>query len=205
MRSFAAILRRNRSFLWTATLLLFGSSVLGYMFHDEVKPLVDEALKQLAEIAQSLQSDPSYLNTFLTIFWNNLRATFIMLVTGFIFGVFPVFSLLLNGFMLGYVLYDAATQYDVHPFTLFVTQILPHGVLEFPAIIIAAGFGMKFGWLVLRGLGSIFSEQIRVSVGKQFREAFRQLPIVLLGIVVLLVFAAAIEAGLITLAQNQVQ
>lgn len=205
MRSFTAILNRNKSFLWTAALLLFGSSVLGYMFHDQVKPLVDEALKQLADIAQSLQSNPSYMNTFFTIFWNNLRATFIMLVTGFLFGIFPAFSLLLNGFMLGFVLHDAAAQYDVHPFALFVSQILPHGVLEFPAIIIAAGFGLKFGWLTLRGIGSIFSEQVRVSVGKQFREAFRQLPLVFLGIVVLLVLAAAIEAGLITLAQSQLE
>lgn len=204
MRSFATILKKNQLFLWLATFLLFGSSVLGYIFHDEVEPLVTEALKQLEAIAESIQSDLSYWNVFLTIFWNNLRATFVMLLTGFLFGVFPAFSLLLNGFMLGFVLYEAAIQHDIHPLTLFVTQILPHGVLEFPAIIIAAGFGMKLGWLILRGLGSMFSEQIRVNVGKQFVSIFRQLPIVFLGVVVLLVFAAMIESALIMLVQSQV-
>lgn len=201
MRVFMMALKKNQLFLWIAAFLLFGSSVLGYVFHNEVKPLVDEALKQLASIAESLQNDPSYLNTFLTIFLNNLRATFVMLISGFLFGIFPIFSLLLNGFMLGFVLQEAATQYDVHPFTLFVSQILPHGVLEFPAIIIAAGLGLKYGWLIFRGMGSVFSESIRVNVGKQFREVFRQTPIVFLGIVILLVFAAAIEAALIVLAQ----
>lgn len=203
MRLFMLALKKNQLFLWVATLLLFGSSVLGYVYHDEVKPLVDEALKQLAGIAESLQNDPSYLNTFLTIFLNNLRATFIMLITGFLFGIFPMFSLLLNGFMLGFVLQEAASQYDVHPLTLFVSQILPHGVLEFPAIIIAAGFGLKFGWLIFRGMGSVFSESIRIDVGRQFRDVFRQIPIVFLGIVILLVFAALIEAGLIVLTLDQ--
>lgn len=203
MRYFINILKQNQSFLWTATVLLFGSGVLGYAFHDEVKPVVEVALQQLEEIAASLQSEPGYWNAFVTIFFNNLRATFVMLAAGFFFGIFPAFSLVLNGFMLGYVLYDAATQYDIHPLALFVQQILPHGVLEFPAIIIAAGFGLKFGWLVIRGLGSIWSEKIRISVGQQFRQSFRQLPVVFLGIVLLLLFAAAIEAGLITLVQSQ--
>lgn len=204
MRVFVIILKRNQVFLWTAATLLFVSSVFGYMFHDEVRPAVEEALKQLEGIAESLQQDPSYWNTFITIFWNNLRATFVMLTAGFFFGVFPMFALLLNGFMLGYVLYDAADQFDIHPFTLFVQQILPHGILEFPAIIIAAGFGLKFGWLAIRGIASIWSSTLRTSLRRQFGESIRQLPVVLTGIILLLLFAAGIEAGLITLVQNQV-
>lgn len=204
MRTFVIALKRNQVFLWTAAILLFASSVFGYMFHDEVKPVVEEALQQLKGIAETLQQDPSYWNTFITIFWNNLRATFVMLAAGFFFGVFPMFALLLNGFMLGYVLYDAADQYGIHPLTLFVQQILPHGILEFPAIIIASGFGLKFGWLAIRGIISIGSATARIRIRRQFGESIRQLPAVLMGIVVLLLFAAVIEAGLITLVQNQI-
>lgn len=201
MRSFVNILKQNRVFLWMAAILLFGSSVLGYVFHNEIQPFVQLALEQLEELAQSLQMEPGYWNAFSTIFLNNLQASIVMLATGFFFGIFPAFALVLNGFMLGYVLYEAAEQYGIHPLLLFVQQILPHGVLEFPAIIIAAGFGLKFGWLIVRGIGSIWSEKARIRAGRQFRQSFRHMPVVLLGIVVLLFFAAVIEAGLITLAQ----
>lgn len=203
MRTFVKILRENQPYLWTAAVLLFGSSVLGYVYHDEVKPLVMEALERIEGIVQSLEENPTYWNTFSMIFLNNLQATFVMLLSGFFFAIFPTFSLLLNGFMLGYVLYDAALQYDVHPLRLFVLQILPHGVMEFPAIIIAGGFGLKFGWLVIRGIGAIWNKRGRKKVGKQFRRSFRQLPLVFFGIIVLLLLAALIESGLIMFVQGQ--
>lgn len=204
MKTFGNILKQDQAYLWIAAILLFGSSVLGYLFHDAVQPLVENALKQLQGVVEDIQQDPTYWNIFLTIFLNNLRASFIMIVSGFIFGLFPIFSMLLNGFMLGYVMYDSAAQFDLNPLVLFIQQILPHGILEFPAVIIAAGFGIKFGWLVIRGIGSIWSEDTRIRVGKEFRRSFVQLPLVFLGIVILLVLAATIEAGLIFILQDQV-
>lgn len=197
MASFFKVLKSNQAFVWLAAAVLIVSSVTGYLFHDTVKPVVKEALKQLEEVVRNVQENPTYANTFFMIFWNNVRATFLMMLSGYLFGLLPFLALLSNGFMLGYVLYEVSDLRDVHPLVLFVQQILPHGILELPAMIIAAGFGLKLGWLALRGIGALLGGSRKKGIGREFRESFRQFATVFAGVVVLLFFAAAIEAGLI--------
>jgi stage II sporulation protein M len=74
---------------------------------------------------------------------------------GIVFGVPPVFILLLNGVPLGLVLARSEK-----PILAFVGSVLPHGVFELPATILAGAFGLLLGvdaigliWLWMKGEG----------------------------------------------------
>ncbi len=82
------------------------------------------------------------------IFIRNLTASAIALIGGIIFGIAPFFVLLINGFLLGYVMFAVTAHTSPNHWENFFTVligILPHGIIELPAIIIAAGLGLQLG------------------------------------------------------------
>ncbi len=116
---------------------------------------------------------------------------------GIFFGFFPVLSLITNGMMIGVVLLQAAVKTGESPLLIFITTILPHGILELPAIILAAAFGMRLGITLFGTLGSLFKPDGREEIKREWIRVSRRVPIGLLGIGVLLFFAAVIETVLI--------
>ena len=71
---------------------------------------------------------------------NNWRAMLLSAAYGFIpFLFLPVFSLLVNGALLGVI----ASYYMTHGMSmlLFLAGILPHGVLELPALVLSIACG----------------------------------------------------------------
>lgn len=122
------------------------------------------------------------------IFFNNLQSSFFGLFLGWILGMFSVFFAILNGYILGVVssMVVASEGY------LTLTQLLPHGIFELPAIFISLGLGLKFGSFIFR---------------KKKSEAFRNylwnsVRTFLLVVVPLLIVAAIIEGSLIILSKG---
>jgi len=62
---------------------------------------------------------------------------------GFFFGIFPVMFVLLNGYIVGVVVSWREAEWGSWKVVL---AILPHGVLEIPAIIIACAYGVWLGY-----------------------------------------------------------
>ncbi|MNF03889.1 hypothetical protein D3C80_2032940 [compost metagenome] len=77
-------------------------------------------------------------------------------------------------------------------FQLIVKGLLPHGIIEIPAIIIACAFGLRFGGKVIQSM----SGRVR---GSSWAEFMRQTVTASVWIVILLLLAAIIEST-ITLA-----
>ncbi|MNV92602.1 hypothetical protein D3C71_1872160 [compost metagenome] len=77
-------------------------------------------------------------------------------------------------------------------FQLIVKGLLPHGIIEIPAIIIACAIGLQFGGKVILSL----SGKVR---GSSWAEFMRQTVTASVWIVILLLLAAIIEST-ITLA-----
>src|SRR5690606_33222747 len=90
------------------------------------------------------QSDTPTLTAIMVIFLNNVRAVLVMMILGIFLGLFPVFSMLFNGVLIGFTLrlQEAA---DLSLMDLIFRGLLPHGILELPAIFIAAGYGLRLG------------------------------------------------------------
>jgi len=93
--------------------------------------------------------------------------------------IFPVIFILLNGIFIGFFFGFAKNP------ALFLA-LIPHGIFEIPAFLIAAATGMRLGFVI------IFSEKGKTRV-ECLNEFIRDFLRILILIMVLLMIAAVIE------------
>jgi stage II sporulation protein M len=118
------------------------------------------------------------------IFFNNIQIGFMGLIYGFVLGIFPIISIFVNGYVVGYVSSSAISSAGV----VSLLNLLPHGIFELPAIFISFGMGIKFG-------SFIFYKEKMKNFSKFFVNSLRVFVFVVLP---LLIIAAIIEGSLIS-------
>ncbi|WP_240941892.1 stage II sporulation protein M [Paenibacillus sp. HB172176] len=151
-------------------------------------------LQQLAE--QIDQSQNKTLTMIAVIFFNNAIKAILMMYVGVFFGIIPVIFLLINGMVIGYLLQIVALDPDSPSIISVIFQaLLPHGIIEIPAIVIACAYGMKFGTLILRAIGQVIWHRSRLAgTGKEIeRLMIRFVPMAVVLIIALFI-AAIIES-----------
>lgn len=116
------------------------------------------------------------------IFINNLQAALLIFLGGATFGILTLFILATNGIVIGVVWHVVQEESGI---VGFLTGILPHGILEIPALLIAGGLGLMLAeelYYELKGNGDA------ASVAKSLARTF------ILGVIPLLAVAAVIES-----------
>lgn len=185
-----------KHYLIASGLVLILGIILGYTDSNAYDSLINAQLKQMKAIAEGLkQSDHLQWSLFTKIILNNLRASGIVILFGFFFGLIPLFFLITNGILLGYV---AANQLEGETLFHLLVGILPHGIIEIPAFVLACAVGLRFGFLMIESLGSLFNLERRVRYQLKLR-AFLKLLIPLLAIIVVLMLLAAIIESTVTI------
>lgn len=96
---------------------------------------------------------------FLFIFLNNSLKALVILIFGILFGLVPLIFVFINGFAIGMIVFVALQKIGAEKVFL---GLAPHGILEIPAILLAAGYGL---WL-----GSVFYRSLKY--GEPFKAAF---------------------------------
>lgn len=124
---------------------------------------------------------------FFNILLHNVMASILILVSGVLIGIIPIFSIGSNGFFLG-VLYRQAAE--MVGYSKAALKVLPHGVIEIPALLIAASYGLWLGVTVVRRMRGKESTRLRVHIEHAFRRYFAV-------VFPLLIVAAGIETALI--------
>jgi len=124
---------------------------------------------------------------FFTILLHNVMATIFLLISGVLVGIIPTFAIGANGFVLGVVYRQAA---EVAGYSKAALMVLPHGVVEIPALLIAASYGLWLGVMVVRRMRGKVSTLLRIHIEHAFRRYFAI-------VFPLLIFAAGIETALI--------
>lgn len=161
------------------TLIFFISAYVGYTAAQE-NPTIDDTLRKFFEGFRDYMSNPVLL--MLIIFANNAGKGLIAMLAGFFFGIFPVLFITLNGYIVGVVVSLRQSDWGIQKVLM---AILPHGILEIPAIIIACSYGV---WLGYRFYMSLFA-------GEAFKPyLMHALKVYLRVIVPILLIAAAVEA-----------
>ncbi|WP_169090764.1 stage II sporulation protein M [Paenibacillus sp. PL91] len=182
------------------TILFLAGMVVGGT-NPTFKAFLDEQLKGLGQLSEMIDnsSNPT-LTMIIFIFLNNAIKSILVMYLGALFGILPFFFLVVNGMVIGYLLKMSA---DLHGggyvADLVLKGLLPHGILEIPAIIIACAYGMRFGVLVLKAGGSIiFARSKQASLGREL-ESFvvRTVPVMVILTITLLI-AAVIESTFTT-------
>lgn len=144
---------------------------------------------EIASHLDFLQLLPTY--TVGLVWFQNLRAILLASVGGFFtFGVLGMLVLLLPFALIGYFMASLA-QVGISPWVFIAAFVLPHAILEVPAILLAGG-------AILR-MGASFAAPPRgQTVGEAWLEALADWAKVMIGLVMPLLFAAALVEMLIT-------
>lgn len=109
--------------------------------------LTQEYLASLEKLSEILS--PYTFTMFLFIFLKNVSAILISFVFSPFLCLPPLFALIVNGWILGYVSGFSVQQNSLG---YLLAGILPHGILEIPAFIIAEACALYFGANVLLGI-----------------------------------------------------
>ncbi len=116
---------------------------------------------------------------FVVIFLNNAFTCFLDIILGPLLGIFPLFSVILNGGLIGWFAQEEGL--------IVFLAIVPHGMFEIPAFLLSTAIGVKLGREVLK-------RKEERHLKDELRKGLRTYLILVL---LLLLIAALIESGLI--------
>ena len=100
------------------------------------------------------------------IFINNALKALFVITFGALAGVVPVLFLLVNGVTLGLVMYSSILSRGVWASLL---AILPHGVLELPAVLLGTAIGLMLGKHAIRRLLGAAETTLSSELGRALR------------------------------------
>lgn len=143
-------LRSMQTAIWLTLGLGMLGMALAYLYVDANLPattaLPEETVKDAIKTIRAvlIDDDGTGLSTSM-LFWHNVRAELLIMLAGvFSFGVLGLMLFLGNFSLVGGVL--AATKLvGLSPLMVFLSGILPHGILELPSIILAAASVLYLG------------------------------------------------------------
>jgi len=154
-KTFARTCGAIKWYIAVALLLFVGGYILGNR-SESFETFILSQLEGLQAMAQEAsQSDNQELSFFITIFYNNVLKSVFMMFAGIVFAVLPVFFLVVNGMVIGF-LFKMLTLANQDMVILVVKGLLPHGIIEIPAILIAAAFGLRFGVLTFQRMNPAY-------------------------------------------------
>ena len=190
--------RRHVRAFWLSLAITLSGSLFGGLviaFDPEAKPILmpfehlqgdpAERVAQEEHAAEDrLQGHKSSFSTMLMT--HNTRVSIFLMALGMTWGVGTMVLLLYNGIILGAV----AVDYVQAGQTKFLLGwLLPHGVIEIPAILIAGQAGLLLA-LTLIGWGK------RTTLRRRLRTVTPDLVTLIFGVALLLVWAGFVEAFL---------
>lgn len=186
---FDGVFKRNRKILALSTAMffvpLFIGVLIGYILPDAIGSFLTGFSNELTR-----QVDISTLS----IFMHNIRAAFIAYAGGVI-GIFTAIVLTGNGFILGAFVGclmqgGAINHASVSPL-VFMSYVIPHGIFEIPALIIASAAGFRLTTIIADLINSLRGKPYVNNDYRKFKDSMALLIIA----VVLFAIAAVIEAN----------
>jgi len=115
------------------------SAVVLRLFAEQAQAIVEGFM---AEVQQSGLVDESGSISLMALFGNNLQATLTATVMGLMpFVYLPVFSLAVNGAVIGAVL-ALSEMMGMELWQMILLGLLPHGIFEIPAIMLGVAMGL---------------------------------------------------------------
>lgn len=196
MRNWFSFWREHRLSLLTAIGFFLLGAIFGAIYWKELGELMKEVITQLVDkIGISPGGETKPFQLFWGLLLNNSLASLVLIISGLLFGIMPAWGMLLNGLIIGYML--AAVGYGgINPFSMFFFGILPHGIFEIPALVLAASYGFILGAAVFQTIIRLFRPKLREERPVKWGRIWRFFLPTVIVVLLLLVVAAAIESSL---------
>ncbi len=186
----AAVWHIRRQIGAAAALLLVPALIMGIWvgISDNAQRSIPSALAEayVNEDFEAYYSSEAAAEFATTVFINNIFVSFLAFALGIVFCVGTAFVLINNGITIGQAggIFAASGQMGK-----FFGLILPHGLLELSAIVIAGGAGLVLGWTIIapgdRTRADALADEGRRSI------------VVVMGLILVFLAAALIE-GFVT-------
>jgi uncharacterized membrane protein SpoIIM required for sporulation len=194
-RDLPRVLRENRASITLTLIVMIGALLMGWLFALEY-PLPESVGGMFhvnADTFSSQVENPGF--DFLpalsapSIFNHNVRTLALSALLGmFSFGVLALVLLIPPMGIVGFIA-EQALHLGYDPLTFLFAFILPHGIFEIPAAVLATAFSLKLG-------ASFVAPPPNVTAGENFLHALADLVKIFVFLVVpLLLIAAWVEAN----------
>jgi stage II sporulation protein M len=178
-----AYIHRLRPYLTTSIVLFSLGATLGLIIINQFPHMTDSLEESLQAFIKQFRGLPK-LELAAAIFLNNSVKTFAMILLGIFFGVVPALFLIANGAALAIVLTLSTQSRGIW---LSLLSVVPHGILELPAVFLGTAIGLMMGATFTRRL----TTKSEISIGAELGQALKFFVIL---IVPLLIAAALVEA-----------
>jgi uncharacterized membrane protein SpoIIM required for sporulation len=176
-----------RFYFLFVSIIFICAIVIGY--NGFLSEVFSAPLKWIEELSEGIKDFTDiypawliFMVFFVVIFLNNAFTCLLDILLGPLLGVFPVFSIILNGGLIGWFAQEEGL--------IIFLAIVPHGLFEIPAFLLSAAIGLKLGREVLK-------RKEERHLKDELRKALR---VYLILILLLLLIAALIESVLIVAA-----
>lgn len=157
----------------------------GYRFVENYPSEAEELISQLRKTFEPILKTGK-ISQILFIFLKNGISTFLIIIGGIIFGIFPIIALISNGELLGMLANFTFREYSIF---YFLSGVLPHGLIEITCFLISCAMGLKIGKTLIR---KIFKKEGNIK--NELNLALS----VFLKIILIFLFLAAILEVLLT-------
>jgi len=171
--------------LWWALIWLIIGAITPLFFPD----FTQKVLKMITNFFQNLlppgEGEVSHIQTVWIIFKQNFKAALVALSLGIILGIIPYFIVMVNSFVVG-LFFTSIFKKSVLAALFFILALVPHGIIEIPALILAVAFGVRLGlfWRI---------KEQKLSLKQKFVLALKQNLQIIPLIFVMLIIAAFLE------------
>jgi len=145
--------KKIKVYFWILTFLFFFSTLVGFLF-----PVffVEQIMEMLLELVKRTEGMGTF-DLIRFIMTNNTQSAFLAMIFGLVLGIFPLFMITINGYILGFV---SRLTVDQEGFFI-LWRLLPHGIFEIPAILIATALGLRLGFLLMHEVIKVNSKNIK--------------------------------------------
>ena len=142
--------------------------------------ILSEELIYLKELAKLLE--PFTVSTAVFILFKNISAVLVSFIFSPFLLLVPILALTFNGFLLSFI---SVAVIKENSLGLLVAGLLPHGIIEIPALIIGEAAALSFGSMIII---AVFSKQTRGQLPARLKLSLRYM---------LLSFALLVPAAII--------
>jgi stage II sporulation protein M len=183
------VISDNRSWLVLATAIFMICAVAFYLGTAYSEPVDDQVMDSQLGMLQELFAfliEAKPLVSALLVFMNNFLSMAQMLILGVLAGISPLFTLGINGALVG-VLLSLSVQEGIPLLPLIMLGIMPHGIFELFAFFLCGAIGLKFGY------HCVASPLPGINRVESFRYIWKEAISILPLVITLLIISAFVE------------
>lgn len=194
LKELGADLLRHSRYVWAAVLVFAVSLYMGFANADQFMNYMRAQIEGIQGIVENIQGkDHFQWWLFAVIFLNNAIKTVLVVLAGALLGLPPIVFLVINGLLLGFLFANKSPHVTYGDMLL---AIVPHGIIEIPALLLGAAYGIRLGWLILQFMISLAVPGRRKQAVADLKEFFERLPALIAVLIGALLLAAVVESTL---------